>query len=126
MTAPAVLEGSPYTQAISLYHDPSFVAAALYPTYGPKHSIHSDSSSDIDQNSSSGLSGFSSARGFSELENEPQKSQNLEDLEKSLDLSALTDALDSLKGSLSTPPPPRSTNAESMNVKAVLPPITTQ
>lgn len=143
MTAPAIMEGSPMTQAASMYQDPSFIASTLYPTAGKllRPDLGSDTSSETGQDVTSSLSGLSSARDFSETEMDKKKDglklPVLPPLSSGymanepLDLSALSDALESLKGSLEgvssqraeTPLTPRSPRKESMNIKPVLPPI---
>lgn len=151
MTAPAILEGSPLTQAASMYQDPSFVASTLYPVAGANMKLgdngsSSDSSSDTGRDTTSSLSGLSSARDFSEAEDNPidkkkgVKGPGLPTLSSSdfahepLDLSALSDALESFKGSTEgvisprvvTPLTPRPYDTETLNTKPVLPPINPQ
>ncbi|XP_039271760.2 uncharacterized protein LOC120346156 [Styela clava] len=153
MTAPAILEGSPLTQAASMYQDPSFVASTLYPIAGTNLKLgdidsSSDTSSDTARDSTSSLSGLSSARDFSEADDNPiEKNKgggikvpglptlsSTDFANEPLDLSALSDALESFKGSLEgatsphvvTPLTPRPFESETLNTKPVLPPINPQ
>jgi len=167
MTAPGMLEGSPLAQAASLYQDPSF-ASSLYPNVSDNRinqakalqnldisdetkSQSSDSSSQS-RAASSGLSGLSSARGFSDQESGKLAKTGSKSHDKAptdikeepLDLTALSDALESLKGSLkdtsrtTTPLGPRLMQNDldvwmdqsvsdrvGANTKPVLPPIPT-
>jgi len=160
MTAPAVMEGSPMAQATAMYKDPAFGGAVYQeiPTeaagkineqmMGPSTGIMRKSggstpdSSKVSRPLSSGLSGLSSAQGFSEVEiDHVYKMKAVDDKvpnavdEKPLDLNALSDALESLKGSLkdssraTTPLGPRQNGIdqwiEGSNAKPVLPPIPT-
>lgn len=167
MTAPGMLEGSPLAQATSMYQDPSF-AAAIFPSMNNEkaeerqvqkvkgtssdtksRSSTSDSSSSSGE-ASSGLSGLSSARRFSDDESvrDGKSNKDTQDApienDQTLDLTALNDALESLKSRkessrTSTPLAPRvsqeinnwlqSENGVSsgpgVNVKPILPPIPT-
>lgn len=152
-------------QATAMYKDPAFGGAVyqeiptevtgkmneqmLDPSTGTmrKSGASTPDSSKMSRPLSSGLSGLSSARGFSEIEIEHYKIKTGDDKvpnvvtenEKPLDLNALSDALESLKGSLkdssraTTPLAPRQSgvdewmdsNRPGSNVKPVLPPIPT-
>ena len=163
MTAPAVLEGSPIAQATAMYKDPAFggavyqeipteaagqlneqIIAANAGPGGRKSGASTPDSSKVSRPQSSGLSGLSSARGFSDIESEQIAKLKADKAstvltEQPLDLNALSDALESLKGSLkdssraTTPLGPRQTsvdewmemNRPGSNVKPVLPPIPT-
>ena len=136
MTAPGLLEGSPLAQAASMYQDPAF-APVVYPnlnthnadermvqqikgavTNSKSHSSTPDSSNESGQ-TSIGLSGLSSARRFSDEDSLKQDSsrkyaKNVDNSEQQLDLTALSDALESLKSKRdasrsSTPLAPRLT-----------------
>nr|XP_002129189.3 leucine-rich repeat and guanylate kinase domain-containing protein-like [Ciona intestinalis] len=163
MTAPGMLEGSPMAQAASLYQDPAF-AASMYPNMSQvtiengqnyisdktKSDRISPDSSNSSNEDSTGLSGLSSARGFSDEESCKDQTRRskpnapVEFSDQPLDLGALNDALESLKGSLkdssrtATPLAPRIVDGledwmESFdqpdkpgaNIKPVLPPIPT-
>lgn len=152
MTAPAIMEGSPLTQAASMYQDPSFIAANLYPSGGVhlKHASRgssSDTSTETGNDSGTSLSGLSSPRDFSEAEDNPvdkKMGSKIPDLptlfssdlaNEPLDLSALSDALGSIKGSLvgqdspprvTTPLTPRPLDVETLNTKPILPPINSE
>ncbi|XP_076801959.1 leucine-rich repeat and guanylate kinase domain-containing protein-like [Clavelina lepadiformis] len=123
MTAPGMLEGSPMAQAASMYQDPALLAA-LYPGMtnenfevgmaqhingksNTKSNSSTPDSSNRSQVASSGLSGLSSARGFSDQESgkEGKCKEAIEPSglsEQVLDLTALSDALESLRGSSRT------------------------
>ncbi|XP_002129189.4 uncharacterized protein LOC100181409 [Ciona intestinalis] len=163
MTAPGMLEGSSMAQAASLYQDPAF-AASMYPNMSQitiengqndisdktKSDRISPDSSNSSNEDSTGLSGLSSARGFSDEESGKHQTRRskpnapVEFSDQPLDLGALNDALESLKGSLkdssrtATPLAPRIVDGledwmESFdqpdkpgsNIKPVLPPIPT-
>ena len=165
MTAPGLLEGSPMAQATSMCQDPSF-APVVYPNLntqrtderfvqqvkGASNDTKTSStpdSSNLSSGTSSGFSGLSSARRFSDEESvkapkEPFKKSNDPMGNHPLDLTALSDALESLKSKQessrsSTPLAPRvpqdvdnwlGTEEESSlqlgaNIKPVLPPIPT-
>ena len=164
MTAPGLLEGSPMAQATSMCQDPSF-APVVYPSLSNQRSDErfvqqvkavsngskssTPDSSNISGRSSTNFSGLSSARRFSDDDSvNVGKTRVVKTIptldEPSLDLSALTDALETLKSKRgssrsSTPVAPRmSQDVDNWlggdkggkvqlgdNVKPVLPPIPT-
>jgi len=163
MTAPGLLEGSPMAQATSMCQDPSF-APVVYPNLNNQRTeerfvqqvkgvSNGSKSSTPDSSNTSGrestsFSGLSSARRFSDDESikagkEGLIVKNIPPLdEPGLDLSALNDALESLKtkrdaSRSSTPLAPRMSqdvdnwlggeNGRKIgaNIKPVLPPIPT-
>ena len=165
MTAPGMLEGSPMAQVTSICQDPSF-PTAFFPTINTerpeeKHvqqiketsndtksrSLTPDTSNSS-RTASSGLSGFLSARRFSDNDSakDGKNNRDIKDIqtvnEKTLDLASLNDALETLKSQKnssrsSTPLAPRisqevdkwlhcetgDNGGPGVNIKPILPPI---
>uniref|UniRef100_F6YP95 Guanylate kinase-like domain-containing protein n=1 Tax=Ciona intestinalis TaxID=7719 RepID=F6YP95_CIOIN len=125
MTAPGMLEGSPMAQAASLYQDPAF-AASMYPNMSQvtiengqnyisdktKSDRISPDSSNSSNEDSTGLSGLSSARGFSDEES--YSSRTATPL-----APRIVDGLEDWMESFDQPDKPGA------NIKPVLPPIPT-
>lgn len=149
MTAPAILEGSPMTQGASMYKDPSFIAATLYPTAGRQPMLSPESSSDAssDNDCGSSLTGLSSPRDFSEAEDNPsgRKESKIPDLPNLLSAELPTEPLDLMglnesagsvgslqrfeepsHGAAGLPLTPRLSDGDTLNNKPVLPPIISQ